>query len=391
MTKPSFFRMACGEPFRLFFPLALFVGISGVILWPLYFTGVHAFYPGVMHARFMVEGFMGGFVFGFLGTAGPRLTGTPPLSPREFRLVLGLYLAAFLGHVAERPWLGDTLFLILLAVFATLLGRRFLTSANRPPPGFVLVGVGFLCAFLGTLGVLAGETGLAAPWPWLPVLGGVLLNEIWILFLILGVGSFLFPRILQISPARPGPGKPPGWNRRAALALASGAAILSLCVLDAFVDAPRLTALGRFLIAATYFISQIGALRGQAPRVTITRCLYLGMALVLLGLLFPAAWPLQRVAGLHVVFVGGFGMITITVATRVVLGHCGFGALFGKTLPALGGAALLFVAGMALRVGGDFVLPWRGGTLTLAALLWMAGALLWGWSVLPKVRFPDPD
>ncbi len=382
--------MACEEPYRIFFPLGLLAGISGVTLWPLYFSGIHHFYPGVMHARFMVEGFMAAFVFGFLGTAGPRLTGTPRFSPRELLSVLVLYAAAFISHLSERYWLGDTFFLGLLLVYASFLGRRFFKGESLPPPGFVLVGFGFLCAIAGAASLAAGETGLGSSPMWI-LFGGTLLNEIWILFLILGVGSFLLPRLLQVPPQSSGPRAFPGWRKRALRAGATGVAILSLYGLDAFAGASRLTALARFLVAAGYFISQLGLHRGQAPRVTITRCLYLGISLTLLGLLFPLGWPLQRVAGLHIVFIGGFALTTLTVATRVVLGHGGFSTLFFTKLPFLGATALLFLSGMALRSGADFVPSWRGGALTLGAILWTAGAVIWGWSVLPKVRFSDPE
>src|SRR5213596_396275 len=102
--RPSFFALCCGEPFRIFFPLGVLVGISGVSLWPLFFGGMHhSFYPGVMHARLMIEGFMGAFIFGFLGTAFPRLTGTPHLSRKELWTVLALYCVTVGTHIAERP------------------------------------------------------------------------------------------------------------------------------------------------------------------------------------------------------------------------------------------------------------------------------------------------
>ncbi len=49
--RPSFLSLCPAEPFRIFFPLATLLGISGVSLWPLFFSGLHKFYPGPMHAR----------------------------------------------------------------------------------------------------------------------------------------------------------------------------------------------------------------------------------------------------------------------------------------------------------------------------------------------------
>ena len=41
------------EPFRIFFPAAVAVGLAGVSLWPLYALKVSDFYPGSSHARLM--------------------------------------------------------------------------------------------------------------------------------------------------------------------------------------------------------------------------------------------------------------------------------------------------------------------------------------------------
>src|SRR4051794_40722882 len=99
MNQPAkrvpFWTLAASEPFRIFFPMGVLIGISGVSLWPLYFLGIHrSFYPGVMHARLMIEGFAGGFILGFLGTALPRLLEVHPLSKRELFVLFGLYVGA---------------------------------------------------------------------------------------------------------------------------------------------------------------------------------------------------------------------------------------------------------------------------------------------------------
>lgn len=382
MKASSFFTSACEEPFRIFFPLGLLAGISGVLLWPLHFAGIHQFYPGVMHARLMVEGFLAAFIFGFLGTAGPRLTGTHPFSAREFTAALTLYGVTLASHIAQYTALGDLLFLTLLLAMVALLGRRFRSAKHLPPPGFVLVGIGFLSAIAGALLLTMGESGLIAA-SWI-IFGGTLLNEVWVLLLVLGVGSFLLPRFLNLPPRTTGLHSPSRWRRGALMAAATGATLVALYAMETVVEAPRLIASARFVIATTYFFAQVRLY--QPPPITITRCLYLAMLLLLLGLLFPLGWPFQRVAGLHVIFIGGFSLITLTVATRVVLGHGGFSHLFARPLPFLSATALFFLSSTALRSGGDFALPWRGGALTLAGLLWIAGSVIWGVSVLPKIR-----
>ena len=106
------------EPFRIFFPEGVFAGIPGVTLWPLYLTGVTSFYPGQAHARIMAYGLFGGFIFGFLGTAMPRMLSAPPLGTRNVLVLFCLHLAMLLALAAEKIFGGDSLFLVLLCVFA---------------------------------------------------------------------------------------------------------------------------------------------------------------------------------------------------------------------------------------------------------------------------------
>jgi uncharacterized protein involved in response to NO len=73
----------CEEPFRVIFPSAAVAGLVGVLLWPLHLTGGMEWYPGVNHARIMTQGFFGGFMLGFLGTALRRLLSVPGLRAPE--------------------------------------------------------------------------------------------------------------------------------------------------------------------------------------------------------------------------------------------------------------------------------------------------------------------
>src|SRR6476646_5623153 len=140
----AYFALCLGEPYRLFFPLATLLGISGVSLWPLFFLGMHKFYPGLMHARLMIESFLAGFVIGFLGTALPRLLSAPPLRRGELCLLLALYLLTAGLHIGEQPRAGDCAFIVLLLTFGACMIRRIHERTELPPPGFVLVAFGLL-------------------------------------------------------------------------------------------------------------------------------------------------------------------------------------------------------------------------------------------------------
>jgi len=90
------------EPFRVFFPEGVFSGIVGVSLWPSYFFKLTQLYPGQAHGRIMAYGLFGAFIFGFLGTAMPRLLSAPPLRVASVLLLLALHFSMVVALRCKR-------------------------------------------------------------------------------------------------------------------------------------------------------------------------------------------------------------------------------------------------------------------------------------------------
>ena len=147
----------CEEPFRIFFPTGAFLGIVGVSLWVLYYLGAGVPYPNIAHARLMIEGLMASFIFGFLGTAGPRLTSAPHFSPTEIGTVFSLDLLAAGAHTGGAHRFGDICFVFCLLLVARMLLRRFRQRKDNPPPNFVLVALGILSGIIGAVLVAYSE------------------------------------------------------------------------------------------------------------------------------------------------------------------------------------------------------------------------------------------
>ena len=124
------------EPFRLFFPAATLAGLIGVALWPILLMGWTDNYPGPSHTRLMVQGFFGGFIFGFLGTAMPRLVEARPLSAREAFALLALFVGNVTANVSGWNTVADGIFLGELLLFFGLLKWRCHSGHDRPPPSF---------------------------------------------------------------------------------------------------------------------------------------------------------------------------------------------------------------------------------------------------------------
>jgi uncharacterized protein involved in response to NO len=146
----------------------------------------------------------------------------------------------------------------------------------------------------------------------------------------------------------------------------------------------------RSLSAVVYLLVMAPLHRQSLPLRTVSLATQLAILALFAGLVFPLFWPAQRLAGLHVIYLGGFSLITFTVATRVVLGHSSFENLCETRLPSLQIATILLLAGAAMRAYGDFT-PSRSHWLSHASYLWLLAAAVWAFRILPKVRIPDPD
>lgn len=384
--------LCSGEPYRIFFPLGLLVGIIGLSLWPLFIWGGWKVYPSVVHAKLMVEGFMGAFILGFLGTAGPRLLACRGLSGRELAALLSLYTAAMGAHLAGWITMGDAFFLALLLSFAGMLGSRFARSETLPPPNFVLVACGILSAIVGVVLLLVAGN---LQWARLYVFGSLLLNQGFVLLPVLGVGVFLFPRLLG-TPSRPPLAEiralAPSRKRKALIAAGTALVILASFAVESFGHVREAGAL-RFCAAAAYLATQVPAVLKFGRCLFLGQCVRAAMWMLLLGLLWPVLLPGYRIAGLHLVFIGGFMLVVLTVATRVILGHSGQSHRFHKPLPVLIVAAVLLLLGLGARIGADFMpsLSGRNVHLAYAALSCIAAAVLWGIRIVPAVLTPDSE
>jgi uncharacterized protein involved in response to NO len=390
-TQPSAsVDMLAREPFRLFFPAATLAGIIGVGLWPLHLLGVIATYPGQNHARIMAHGLFGGFIFGFLGTAMPRMLSVRPLKGYETGAFLLTFIAMVGAYAFSKNQVGNILFLTLLAGFVTAMTVRFRERKDTPPPGFILVGLSLLCAasgaFLSLLEV--DETAVFRE-----TLQRLLTYQGFVLFPILGIGPFILPRFFGLPSPHDFPEtRAPNlaWAKKAAYALVAGA----LIIFSFFLEARGSTQIAyglRFAAALGYMLLEIPLKSAPGGKNVFGAAIRLSLVAILSGFLAIAIYPAYRVGLLHLTLIGGFAVITFVVATRVLFGHSG-------NLPLLKGrnrwfpiALGLMLFGMATRISGDFWPKIMASHYIYGAFLWIFGVLLWAIYALPKVLIVDRE
>ena len=388
---PGYFELiAAGEPFRLLFPLGAAMGVLGVLLWPAHvWAGTP--YPLLSHAGIMIQCFLASFVIGFLGTALPRLLDVPKLRLCEsLGFAAGILLIAAL-HLADRKLPADSAFLLLMLVFLGSLLVRARRRKDIPPPGFVLVLMGLLCALFGAaLQIIVTAQPEVLP-PQCFTLGKRLLQQGFVLLPVMGIGAFLLPRFFGLPSRQRFPESlkpPPGWWPRAAFAAACGVAVVVSFGLEAW-GALRAAWLLRAAAILVYFHREVPVHRAAFGRGSLAWSLRIALASTPLGYLAMALLPARHVTLVHIVFISGFSLLTFTVATRVILGHSGQSAKFARPLKSVAWMAGLVVLAAATRVGADWMPDLRLSHYAYAALAWAAAALVWAAAILPGVRKPD--
>ena len=146
----------------------------------------------------------------------------------------------------------------------------------------------------------------------------------------------------------------------------------------------------RFLAVGGYLLLQIPAYKSLRKRDALIFSIKLGLLSLPLGYLTLWWFPEWRLAWLHLVLVGGLGLITVAVASRVVCGHSGRLELLNAKKGWYVIALVMMLLGVSSRMIGDFIPKILVTHYNYGALCWGIGLLVWAWRILPGVLRPDP-
>lgn len=374
-------------PYRVLFPIGIVNAIVAAALWPMHALGLIE-WPGVAHQILMILGFEQSFVFGFLLTAMPAFTGGVPCRRAELLiavasvLCLDAFVLAGLLPAAFAAWL------VGIAGLIVALGRRVVRAPSRPPVEFLFAGFGLLLALVGGGLLLGGALGAwSEPQP---RFGIRLLSLGFVLSLVLGLGALLVPTFSGMRDPLEIPGLARAHQRgpRLALYLPLIAAFAAAFVAEA-AGQPRWGAWLRAASSAVVLLLswKIGRLpsRRDVPALT----LWLSGWTILAGLLLAAVWPSHALAGEHAVFIGGFGLLTLGIATRVVVSHGGHPLT--REPRTLGAAiAIGVLAALAFRLAAEAIPARALPLLGISGTLWVLAWTWWGARALVLVLKSAP-
>lgn len=378
------------KPYRVFFPLGFALSLAGVFHWWLYGLRVTDSYHAVFHSIVQIQGFLFCFALGFLFTAIPGRTGTDRPAPWQIAVGVVAPLGTTISAWFEWFAASQLFWLVLIAMLMEFTVRRFVSSGagRRPPVGFLWIPVSLAMGICGSL--LIGAYGILGDAHYrLHELGRLYLLQGMFVGLVIGVGSMVLPLLTRKANSRDLGSTP----RDLRALLGHGAAAVGLVASLQLENAGQVRG-GLALRAAVALVALVAA--GGIARLPSVpgwhrRLVWLSAWLIPAGYALGAAFPIARLAGMHVVFIGGFALMALSVGLHVTLAHGGYEALVrGRAwqVAVYGGLILISAVLRALaEFDREHYLVW----IASAATAFLVGACFWAALALPRMWIEAPE
>lgn len=364
------------EPYRLLFPLGAMLAWAGVLHWFLQSVGLIEHPHAVFHSIAQVQGFLMSFAVGFLFTAIPRRTGTPPAAPWEMVVALAAPVATTIAAWYERWALSQVFWMVLVLTLGIFAVRRFLSAkaARRPPNSFVWVPLSLASGVLGSALIAVGA---ATERFWLHDLGKTILLQGMFLGLVCGVGGMVLPLITR-GEAPPDAAATRRDHLERALHVAAWALLMATFWIENLTT-PRAGAALRGVLVLAVLLWAGRIHRPPSVPGTHRRLVWLSSWMVPAGYFWAALYPLQHKAGLHIMFIGGFALMCFAVGTHVSLAHGGYQRLVRGHPWQVRLYGLLLLGAMLVRTFVDADRPHFLKWVGVSSFLFLSASIFWGW------------
>ncbi|TDG15935.1 NnrS family protein [Seongchinamella unica] len=380
---PGLFRLA----FRPFFLGGALFSVLAVLLWSSIVsggTGLNVYGGGLWwHGHEMLFGFVAAIVVGFLLTAVQTWTGITGIKGRPLAALFLLWLCARLALVlpALVPlWLTISLDLLFLPLAAVLLSLPVIRIRQWRNIVFVPV----LLAMAAANG--ASHVSVVRQDP---ALQAVAFN-----FMVMLVSLLITVVAGRVVPMFTANGT--GTERVPPLPWLERLCLLSmLLAIPAAVwmpDSPAIASLALFFAAACHGLRVLRWRTWVTLATPLVWSLHLSYWALVLGLGLLGVSRLSDSVSLsqalHVLTVGGMGLMILAMISRVSLGHTGRTLQVG---PVMVVAYLSLLAALILRVSGQWWLADYRDVIIGSALLWAVAYGLFFVRYLPILASPRPD
>ena len=374
------------NPYRLFFPLGIVAGLLGVGPWILWSIGLPVSEIKNLHVTLQSQGFLSFFVVGFLLTALPRFSGTEKATLSEILVALTGAIVFLIGALNRRWTMAHIGTFVLLSVIPIFAGRRLQHRSKELPASFLLLGVGLLHAFLGTIFSLVTKMGAANPI--LFAVGRQMIQVGFLLCMALGVTAKLAPFLMGYV-AEPICEKGAFALRLIRSKELAAHATAGLLILASFFLAPFFPSVAmalRAMVVTAHLLlfARIG--RPILKKTAVIFFFWISCWMIPLGLWVATLFPLYAVAGLHMTFIGGFSLMIFSFGMLVSFSHSGRAELLNGKLWSLKSVGTLIGLALGFRVAANVFPGHYVSFIHSASGFWVIGAALWLITVVPKFR-----
>lgn len=374
--------------FRPFFLGASVFAVVSMVVWMLvYFSNevisIENITASQWHAHEMLYGYGMAVVAGFLLTAVKNWTGIPTLFGKPLAILFALWCIArvlFLFGTAFMPWAAsaDLLFGLMLVVAITIpIVKAKQWSQLAVVVKVLLLFVGNLVFFLGYIGVLSNGMLYA-------INGAVLL----FISLILMIGRRVIPFFIERGTETKVQLKQYKWLDISILIV-----FLALFLNVIFIQAPYLSSFSAWALFVLNGFRLCNWHTVGLWRVPLLWSLYLSAWFINVGFMFFALQAESNnlsILTLHLFTIGGIGLITLSMMSRVALGHTGRD--IRKPSPWMRVAFFCLIASVILRV----IIPmmtaqFYTGWVLFAAIFWVLGFAIYTAIYIPILLKPRTD
>lgn len=299
------------EAYFYLFNLGVAAASLGVLLWLGFYTGLINTYPLQAHGNIMFFSFLFSFVMGFLMTAIPKMTRSAPTSNYEILTALALcsshLILGFTFYSAYSIYIYP-LQLVFLSVFIL---KRFLKTRRIPFAGFIFLPFAFALAFFGIIWTLFFASGDLKYFY-------IFCGEAFILNLICGIGARLVPVICRI-PSALNPDQA-DENPKYLEFFMYGLLLNSSFLLE-FFDYNQSAYTLRVVFLVIFAVLKFKVLQKPIQSTSLGIGLKVSILSLILGYVLVTFNLGGYLAGMHIIYVSGYTLLTLMIASRVAIAH----------------------------------------------------------------------
>ena len=385
MLQHPVFAMA----FRPLYPLAAVYGAVSILLWAFGWYSTAQLPSYFWHAHEMIWGYAGAIVVAFLLTAVATWTGQPPVRGAWLAGLVGLWLLARIAILlpegtAVSGVAGTAFFWLAAALMAAPVIRS--RNGNNYIAVIALAAFGLSHAvfhlYLAQLSLFDGSALFNG------LLAGLLMVSGFVGLIGTRIISFFTSRRLGTDQVAN-----PKWTAFAALLLPLLAAVLTMLQLLPAVAALLAVAAGALGLVQTIRWFEKGVLREPLLWILFAGYLFASLGLAVLGVSqWLKSYTLTSM-GVHLIAVGGIGLLTLGMMVRTALGHTGR-PLYPAPKP-MTAAFVLMLAAAVLRAVSAALMAVNATaylhSMRLSAVLFALALLLYAYRYLPWLTKPRID